>query len=411
MTSPSLPPPVLDAERPIWGLSSLGNGLTDSAIRALSKRLATTPKLVSFAGGMPSPDTFPVDAFSRAFERVMQTAGPAALQYGPTDGYLPLREWIASSLRGSTVSPAQVLITAGSQQGLDLIGKVLLDRGDPVAVETPTYLGALQSLGQYFPQFVPVDSDDDGLQPERLGACLRRAGVAPGGGKLLYTIPNFQNPTGRTLPEARRLALVEACAREGLPIVEDDPYGALDYEGQAHASLLSMAPEHVIYLGSFSKVLSPGVRLGYLVAPLSIIRKLEQAKQASDLHTSTLVQRIVHEIVKDGFLTGHLEQCRSLYAARAQAMDDALRKHLTGVVRWTRPRGGMFLWLQLPQGIDAQSLIEPAIAAGVAFVPGAPFYAADAQANTMRLCFSTADPVQIEQGIAALAKVLDAAAP
>jgi 2-aminoadipate transaminase len=404
-------PPVdsagLPATEPVnWGISRLGQGLTDSAIRALSKRLAAAPGLVSFAGGMPSPDTFPVEAFNRAYERVMATAGPAALQYGPTDGFLPLREWIAASLPGATVSPAQVLITAGSQQGLDLIGKVLVDRGDPVAVETPTYLGALQSLGQYFPKWVPVDSDEHGLQPQRLQPCLRAAGVPPRGAKLLYTIPNFQNPTGRTLTEDRRRALVQACAQEGLPIVEDDPYGALDYAGRTHTSLLSMAPEQVIYLGSFSKVLSPGVRLGYLVAPAAIIRKLEQAKQASDLHTSTLAQRIVHEIVRDGFLDGHLAHCRQLYAARADAMDAALRKHLQGVVRWQRPEGGMFLWLELPPGTDAQDLIEPAIAAGVAFVPGAPFYAADARANTMRLCFSTASPAQIEQGIASLAKVL-----
>lgn len=394
-----------------WRLSALGHGLTDSAIRALSKRLSATPNLISFAGGMPSPATFPVDAFSSAYERVMRQAGAAALQYGPTDGHAPLREWIAASLRPAQVRPEQVLITAGSQQGLDLVGKVLIDRGDAVAVETPTYVGALQSLNQYFPRFVAVDCDEGGLQHEQLSACLRAADVQAGGAKLLYTIPNFQNPTGRTLSPQRRLALVEACARERLPIVEDDPYGALDYEGRVHTSLLSQSPDNVIYLGSFSKILSPGIRLGYLVAPPPLVRKLEQAKQASDLHTSTLLQRVVHEIVvQDGFLQEHLAGCRRLYAANAAAMQAALQDHLRDRARWVSPRGGMFQWLELPAGIDASALLEPALAAGVAFVPGAPFFATQPRANTLRLCFSTASEAQIRQGMAALAGVIDKAA-
>lgn len=392
-----------------WRISRRGQALGDSAIRALAKRLAAEPGLVSFAGGMPSPRTFPVEAFSAAFERVMASAGPAALQYGPTDGFGPLREWIAASMPGCRIDPGQVLITAGSQQGLDLLGKVLLDEGDAVAVETPTYLGALQSLGQYFPRYVSIDTDEQGLVPQALSQRLRQAGLQPGAARLLYTIPTFQNPTGRTLPLQRRQELVEACAREGLPIVEDDPYGALDYLGRSHTPLLSLDPQRVVYLGSFSKILSPGIRLGWLVAPPGLVRKLEQAKQASDLHTSTLAQRLVLEIVRDGFLPGHLQACRQLYAAGAAAMDDALQRHLQGRARWVRPEGGMFLWLQLPQGLDAQALVEPAIAAGVAFVPGGPFYAEAPRHDTLRLCFSTATPAEVERGIAALAGVVERA--
>ncbi len=394
-----------------WRLSRRGLSFTDSAIRALTKRLAKTTGVVSFAGGMPSPATFPLDAFSRAFDTVMRQDGRAALQYGPSNGHAPLRAWIAETLStpGARIAAEQVVVTSGSQQGLDLIGKLMFDAGDAVAVETPTYLGALQAFGQYGPRVVPIQSDDGGIVPEQLETGLRRAGVGRGDAKLLYTIPTFQNPTGRTLSHARRVALVEACAREDLPLVEDDPYGGLDYQGRTHTTLLSLDPARVIYLGSFSKILSPGIRLGYMVAPMAVAGKLEMAKQASDLHSSSLMQRVVHEIVKDGFLTQHLDDCRRLYRDNAAAMHASLERHLGGATQWVRAEGGMFLWLQLPDGLDAAALLEQAIAAGVAYVPGSPFYAAAPQANTLRLCFSTADATQIEQGIAALGRVMGAA--
>lgn len=394
-----------------WRLSQRGLTYTDSAIRALTKRLANVTGVVSFAGGMPSPETFPVDAFSSAFDTVMQQGGRAALQYGPSDGYAPLRAWIAETLStpGAPIVAEQVVVTSGSQQGLDLVGKLMFDSGDAVAVETPTYLGALQAFVQYDPRVVPIACDDGGIVPAQLQESLRRAGVARGAGKLLYTIPTFQNPTGRTMSLARRMALVEACARESLPIVEDDPYGGLDYEGRTHTTLLSLDPECVVYLGSFSKILSPGIRLGYIVAPVAMARKLEMAKQASDLHTSSLMQRVVHEIVKDGFLSKHLDDCRRLYRDNAAVMHTALERHLSGVAHWVRAEGGMFLWLQLPDGMDAAAMLEKAIGEGVAYVPGSPFYAAAPQANTMRLCFSTASASQIEQGIGALGRVIGGA--
>lgn len=387
----------------IWTFSRRGDALADSAIRALAKRITAVPSIVSFAGGMPSPETFPSGEFARAFDAVLAREGKQALQYGPTDGYLPLREWIAASLSsaGARFTPEQVLITSGSQQALDLVGKVFVDPGAPVAVESPTYLGATQALGLYEPDFVEVQCDADGLEPEDLELLL--TSKTP---RLLYVIPTFQNPTGRTLPLRRRTRLAELCAARQVPIVEDDPYRHLDYGGRAHQTLASITPDNVIYLGSFSKILSPGIRLGYVVAPVPVLRKLEMAKQASDLHTSTLIQRVVHEIVRGSFLDGHVAACRSLYLKNALAMNAALAGHLDGVASWIRPEGGMFQWVELDERIDGTRLLDDALAAGVAYVPGAPFYAVRRRENVIRLCFSTTGPEQIERGIAALAALV-----
>jgi 2-aminoadipate transaminase len=392
----------------IWRLSRRGSSLTDSAIRALTKRLVGRKDIISFAGGMPSPATFPQAEFSRAFEAVMQQDGAAALQYGPTNGYAPLRDWIADSLStpGARVAPEQVLIISGSQQGLDLIGKVLLDPGDAVGVETPTYLGALQALGQYFPRFVSLPGDEGGLLPDQVEHTLLRALGQGSPAKMVYAIPSFQNPTGRTLTLQRRMALVEACERLQVPLIEDDPYGALDHGGHKHISCLSLAGANVLYLGSFSKILSPGIRLGFMVAPLHIARRLELAKQASDLHSSSLMQRVVFEIVKGGFLTRHLAACQALYRANAQAMAGALEHHLNGLALWTIPAGGMFQWLELTGDVDAEQLLEQALEAGVAYVPGAPFYAESPRTNTVRLCFSTVSAQDIATGAGRLAGVL-----
>lgn len=391
-----------------WRLSQRALALSDSAIRALAQRLAGRSDIISFAGGMPSPATFPQEAFSRAFESVMRHDGAAALQYGPTPGYAPLRDWIAQSLSGPghPVAAEQVLVTSGSQQGLDLVGRVLLDPGDTVAVETPTYLGALQALGQYFPRWLPLPGDAGGLVPEPAERMLQQARQAGAPARMLYAIPSFQNPTGRTLSLERRIALVQACRRLQLPLIEDDPYGALDHAGATHTTCLSLDGANVLYLGSFSKVLSPGIRLGYIVAPREVARRLEQAKQASDLHSSSLLQRLVFEIVKDGFLPGHLARCQALYRRNAQALQAALERHLTGLAQWTPAAGGMFQWLEFRPEVDAGELLERALAAGVAFVPGAPFYAEHPRANTARLCFSTGTAADMETGVATLARLV-----
>ncbi|MFS0754103.1 PLP-dependent aminotransferase family protein [Noviherbaspirillum sp. 1P10PC] len=385
-----------------WQFSQRAEQLQSSAIREILK-ITMRPEIISFAGGLPSPLTFPVERMREAYDAVLTRAGRVALQYGPSDGYAPLREWIADSLStpDSKIVPEQVLMLSGSQQGLDLLGKVLVDEGSKVLVETPSYLGALQAFSVYRPQFVSVATDDDGLVPADLEAVGQ-------GARLLYSLPNFQNPTGRSMTMERRVALVETCARLGIPLIEDDPYGALSYNGEPLPKLLNMNPGGVVYMGSFSKVLTPGIRLGYAVAPVPLARKLEQAKQATDLHTAQLTQMVVHEVVKDGFLSEHIPTIRQLYADQCQAMLDALQEFFPASATWTRPQGGMFIWVTLPAHINSMELLEAAVAENVAFVPGAPFYANTPASNTMRLSFVTVPPEQIRIGVQKLARLIAA---
>ena len=385
-----------------WRFSERADQLQSSFIREILK-ITQQPEIISFAGGLPSPLTFPVDEMKVAFDKVLQNNGKVALQYGPTDGYLPLRQWIADSLstNGAKIIPEQVLMTSGSQQALDLLGKVLIDEGSRVLVETPSYLGALQAFSVYRPEFKSVDTDEHGLVPSSLDPVAA-------GARLLYALPNFQNPTGRTLSVARRLELVETCARLGLPLIEDDPYGALSYKGEPLPKMVAMNPEGVIYMGSFSKVLTPGIRLGYVVAPLPLVRRLELAKQAADLHTSQLTQMVVHEVIKDGFLEQHIPKIRTLYGNQCQVMLDAMAEYFPANVTWTKPEGGMFIWVTLPKHIDAMKLLDEAIAQKVAFVPGSPFYANEPETNTLRLSFVTVPPERIRAGIEILGKLIAA---
>jgi 2-aminoadipate transaminase len=383
-----------------WQFSQRAEQLQSSAIREILK-ITMRPEIISFAGGLPSPLTFPVERMREAYDAVLSRTGKVALQYGPSDGYAPLREWIADSLSTADcrIVPEQVLMLSGSQQGLDLLGKVLVDEGSKVLVETPSYLGALQAFSVYRPEFVSVATDDDGLVPEALDAVGQ-------GARLLYSLPNFQNPTGRSMTMERRVALVEACARLRVPLIEDDPYGALSYNGEPLPKLLNMNPAGVVYMGSFSKVLTPGIRLGYAVAPVPLARKMEQAKQATDLHTAQLTQMVVHEVVKDGFLTEHIPTIRKLYAAQCRSMLDALQEFFPAGATWTRPQGGMFIWVTLPAHIDSMELLEAAVAQNVAFVPGAPFYANTPASNTLRLSFVTVPPEQIRVGVEKLGKLI-----
>lgn len=393
----------IENSKPIkWQFARRAEQLQSSVIREILK-ITMRPDIISFAGGLPSPETFPVEHMKQAFDKVLTEQGKIALQYGPSDGYAPLREWIAASLSipGVTITPDQVLMVSGSQQALDLLGKVLIEENSKVLVETPSYLGALQAFSVYQPQFVSVPTDDFGLLPEEV------AKIADGA-RLLYALPNFQNPTGRTMPLERRIALVETCARLGLPLIEDDPYGSLSYRGEPLPKMLTMNPDGVIYMGSFSKVLTPGIRLGYVVAPVPLVRKLEQAKQAADLHTSQLTQMVVYEAIKDGFLATHIPSIRTLYANQCQVMLDALAEFFPAGVKWSKPEGGMFIWVTLPQHIDCMALLEEAIAQHVAFVPGAPFYANEPEKNTLRLSFVTVPPEKIRQGVQTLAKLIAA---
>lgn len=362
------------------------------------------PGIVSLAGGLPSPATFPLDAFAKACAQVLDAEGRAALQYSASEGYAPLREQVAQMLPWE-VDPAQVLITSGSQQGLDLVGKVLLDPGSRMLVETPTYLGALQAFAPMEPEVVGVRSDEQGIDLKDLNAHLTAGGLP----RFLYVLPNFQNPTGRTMTEGRRAELSRVAAEVGLPLVEDNPYGDLWFDNPPPPPLTARNPEGCLYLGSFSKVLAPGLRLGYLVAPRALYPKLLQAKQAADLHTPTFNQRLVHEVMKDGFLEQHVPTIRALYKTQRDAMLAALEQHMQGLdVRWNQPDGGMFLWVQLPEGLSAMELLPRAVEHGVAFVPGSAFYAGDADPRAVRLSFVTSTPEQIARGVAALAATIKA---
>lgn len=383
-----------------WRFSERAQKLQSSAIREILK-ITMRPEIISFAGGLPSPATFPVERLKLAFDKVLSDQGKVALQYGPTDGYGPLREWVANSLStdGAKIMANQVMMTSGSQQGLDLLGKVLIDEGSKVLVETPSYLGALQAFSLYGPEFVSLPSDEGGLIPENVATLGQDA-------RMLYALPNFQNPTGRTLSVERRQALVNICAQLGLPLIEDDPYGALSYRAEPLPKMLSMNPGGVIYMGSFSKILTPGIRLGYVVAPRALIEKMEQAKQATDLHTSQLTQMVVYETIKDGFLDQHIPTIRKLYSDQCDAMLAALQTYFPSGVSWTRPEGGMFIWVTLPKHIDSTKLLAEAVEQHVAFVPGGPFYGNTPEQHTLRLSFVTVPPAKIREGIEKLGKLI-----
>ncbi len=381
-----------------WTLAQRAHKMNPSVIREILK-VTEKPGIISFAGGLPSPKTFPVEAFAKACDTVLRTDGRAALQYAASEGYGPLCAWVARHLPWD-VSPDQVLITTGSQQGLDLVAKVLIDEGSPVLVETPTYLGALQAFTPMEPRIVSVNSDAEGIDVQDLE---RKAA----GARFLYVLPNFQNPTGRTMSEARRQALVDTARRIGLPIVEDNPYGDLWFDQPPPKPLTARNPEGGIYLGSFSKVLAPGLRLGYVVAPKAIMPKLLQAKQAADLHSPSFNQRMVAEVLKDGFLDRHVPTIRALYKHQCEVMLDALTHEMAGLdVQWNSPDGGMFLWARLPAGLKAIELLPNAVDKGVAFVPGAAFFASDPDPRALRLSFVTASEEKIRIGIKALADTI-----
>jgi len=383
-----------------------------SAIRELLK-LTQMPGLISFAGGLPAPEVFPLDEFKNACDVVLTEVGSQALQYGTTEGYLPLREMIArhSCRYGIQVEAENIQITTGSQQALDLLGKLLINPGDRILVEEPTYLGALQAWNAYEPDYITVPIDEFGMKMGPLEEALRS------GPKFIYILPNFQNPTGVTLSLERRKKLIELADHYGVPIVEDDPYGQLRYDGEHLPPVLVLDSEfqknggvnyrgNVIYLSTFSKTLAPGIRLAWIVAPAEVISKFVQGKQGADLHTSTFNQMVAYQVAKGGFLDQHVRTIRRIYGERRDVMLKAMEKYFPEGVSWTHPLGGMFLWVTLPAGINSIELLEKAVVLKVAYVPGASFFANGGGENTMRLNFSNAKPEMIEEGIARLGKVI-----
>ncbi len=376
-----------------------------SAVREILK-VAERPDILSFAGGLPAPELFPVEAIAQAHEEVFAHEGPAAMQYSTTEGYGPLREWICGHMaqRGLQATLEQVIITAGSQQGIDLVAKVMLDPGDVVVVENPSYLAALQNFDGYEARIEVVGSDDEGMRVEELEELASR--VIP---KLIYIVPNFQNPKGTTLSLARRHALVRFAQRYGVLILEDNPYGELRFRGEALPSLASLDDMGVVVqLGTFSKTLAPGLRIGWAVGSRELMRALTIVKQSTDLHTATLAQRATARLLAKFDYDGHLTRLRAVYGQRCQTMLNALDAHMPEGTRWTIPDGGMFLWAELPRGMRGEDILPRAIEQKVAFVPGSPFFAAHPRSECIRLNFSNRPPELIEEGMRRLASVLSA---
>jgi 2-aminoadipate transaminase len=390
--------------------------LTSSVIRELLK-LTQRPDVISFAGGLPAPELFPVEHIQQACLTVLAEKGEAALQYSTTEGYLPLREMIARHVvrYGIYATADNVLITSGSQQALDLIGKLLINPGDRVLVEAPTYLGALQAFNVFGAEYISVPADVDGLRTEHLEDALRS------GPKFMYILPNFQNPGGFTLALDRRKELVRLADKYGVPIIEDDPYGQLRYEGEHLPSLLVLDRKtrgirsdngftlgNIIYLSTLSKTLAPGLRLGWMIAPTEVIHKLVQLKQGADLHTSTFTQMLAYEASRGGFLDQHIKALRDFYRERRDVMLTALAENFPHEVWWTQPEGGLFLWMRLPIGSNSHALLEAALERQVAFVPGDAFFAPDVPHEEtqryLRLNYSNMQPDRIRIGIERLAE-------
>jgi 2-aminoadipate transaminase len=373
-----------------------------SAVREILK-VAERPDVLSFAGGLPAPELFPAGELARAFETVLRNNPGAALQYGITEGFLPLREWVAGRLssRGIAASAEDVIVTSGSQQGIDLVARTLLDPGDTVLVENPSYLAALQAFSAYEVELVALPGDHDGLRTELLEEAVREHRPA-----LLYVVPDFQNPRGTTLAPHRRTELAEVARRYGVPVLEDDPYGALRFRGTAAQPIAALAEGLTFHLGTFSKTLAPGLRLGWVHGPRQAMRAMTVAKQACDLHTSTLTQHAVVELLRTFDYEAHLGRIRTEYRRRCEAMLRALERTMPPGTRWSTPDGGLFLWLELPPGLRDEDVFRTAIEHAVAVVPGSGFFVGPPQRGFLRLNFSNQSEANIEIGMARLGRTL-----
>jgi 2-aminoadipate transaminase len=378
-------------------------GLKSSAIRDILK-LTSREGMISFAGGLPAPELFPLKEVSEAAQRVLSKYGSSALQYAITEGLMPLREKIVQTLApGSTrLTLNHLIITQGSQQGLELIGKLYLDKGSVVFTETPSYLGALQAFRLFQAEIAPIATDDQGILPSALRRALKKRRPA-----FLYLMPNFQNPTGVSLSLERRREIVEIAKNNDLLLIEDDPYGDLFFEGEKQTSLFTLSEgKNVIYLSTFSKTIAPGLRVAFAAADEEIAGKLAMIKQGTDLQTNTLGQYIVNEYLESGLIPEHLRKLRTTYRSRRDLMLAAMKKHFPPTITWNCPGGGMFLWVTLPETWDARDILLRCIEHNVAFVPGQEFFPDGSGRNTMRMNFSNASPENIEAGIKRMGEVL-----
>jgi len=391
-------------------LSRDARAMQPSPIRALAKVTADA-RIISLAGGHPSPDAFPLENIRALMAEMSSSLTSDALQYGLTAGNPDLRREVAGIMsdRGVTTSEEEILLCSGSQRGLDLIGRVLLDPGDTILVEVPTYPGATACFRNLQVEMVGVSQDENGLRIDLLKRTLERLREDHRRPKLVYTIPNFQNPSGATLSLERREELAEIAEREGLYIIEDDPYGELYFEAGERQSMKPVAAQgkgEVIYISSFSKILAPGLRTAFIRASSDLLGTIELAAQASDLCSGTLDQYIVLELIRRGDLDQVLERIRHLYKERAQALQTALERSMPEGVEWNRPRGGFFLWVRLPDSLDTEKMLEDAVARGVAYVPGKHFCVDGSGVNEMRLCYSKESPDRLAAGAALLAETI-----
>lgn len=391
-------------------LAERTEGMKSSAIRELLK-LTQEPDIISFAGGLPAPDLFPLREVEEACVYVLREAGVDAMQYSATEGFPPLKEYLADSMHkyGIPALPENVLLTNGSQQALDLIGKIFIDPGQYVLTGRPTYLGAIQAWKSYQARFHTMRLDSDGMVVDEIERAYEKAvedsGMPPA---FLYVLPNFHNPAGTTMPLERRKKLAELAVRLDLAVVEDDPYGELRYEGEDIPPITTLIPERSIYLGTFSKILTPGLRLGWIMSSESLMSKFVMAKQGSDLHTGTFVQHITNDICQRGILKPHIKKLRQVYKERRDTMASALAEFWPDECRWTLPEGGLFLYARLPKTIDTEVFLRTqAIQERVAYVPGVHFYPnADGGSNAMRLNFSYSKPETTVEGIRRLGRAL-----
>lgn len=373
-----------------------------SFIREILK-VAANPEIISFAGGLPNPDFFPAEEIEKVCSKLIKESGNDIFQYSTTEGYLPLRKYIAARYMekyGLKVDADEILITNGSQQGLDLLGKVLVNEGENVIIENPGYLGAIQALSVYRPYFIDITMDEDGIDTKELEKAVNTTPV-----KLFYSVPNFQNPSGITYTEERRKKVAEILKDKNIVFVEDNPYGELRFMGEDIPPVRKYLPNGIM-LGSFSKIVVPSFRIGWIVAPKDIMDKLITAKQAADLHTNYFSQRVIYEYLANYNIDNHIAKIKEAYGKQREAMVNAIEKYFPKEVEYTKPEGGMFLWATLPEGVSSLQLFELAIKKNVAFVPGSPFYANGGGENTMRLNYSCTCEAKIEEGIKRLGEAI-----
>lgn len=379
-------------------METLGEGFIGEILEA-----AQNPSMISFAGGLPALELFPDQALQHCFQRVFEEQGKTALQYAQTAGHPQLREWIAQQHKrnGKRVSTDEIVVTTGSQQGLSLLAQTFIDPGDVVFVETPTYLGAIQAFQGFRARMIMIPCDEQGIIPEELEVMLKE--VTP---KFLYLIPNYQNPSGKVMRSERRKELLRVAQAYDLLVVEDNPYGELRFEGEGYPDLLELA-NNVIYLGTFSKVLAPGLRVGYVVAETDIIKHLCLTKEGVDLHSNNLTQRAVFEFLKEGLLPGHIQKLRALYKERRGAMVEAIEKYLGDDVDMIVPSGGLFLWARFKKIDNSFDYVQETIRQNVLYVPGAVFYPDGRVTSEVRLNYSCSTPARIEEGVQRLARAMN----